>query len=764
LLTAVNGIFYNMAEQIDIKLNIQGDSIKAFREELKKTKQELENTTDPKKAEKLSKSFEEGKSKLVDYNKQLRDTKKATDSAVKSNRDLDATFEEAYKGVKPLSSRLGELEDRMYEMALAGEANSDEFRMLQKEAVRMRKTIIEVDKQVDILADNQGFSVFGDGLADVGTSLMRLDFETASKQAGSLANAAGGISFGSAIKSMKQLGSTLLNLGKAILTNPLFLIAAIVTAIVVAIVKLMDELGFLTVIFEAIGDAIGWVIQQLKDFLDWIGLTSYAEDEAAERSVKASERKAAAFEEATNRMVAAMDHEIRMAELLGKDTTDLERKKVERLEDTNKVQLAALKKRYEHEKKRGELDYKEMEELAKSVRDKRAEYKQSIRDLEYFNAQQSKLRSENIVNGAMQAAEELEQMKEDRKARYEEYKSYRDARIDIEREIQDAEVSLIKNATERQQQELKYRYDRLIEDAKLNEELTQTERARLIELYGQQRVQAENDIQAKIAQVQIDADNKAKELKEQERNDFLSEMEAWQEEQFQLGLTEQQSEITAVEDKYFRLIELAKQHGEDTAELEEAQRAQIESINDRFDAERKAKEEAKVKESIALERSKQMSFIELGQNALSAISANLEQGGKAAKAIAVGQATIDTYRAAVAAFASTAANPISVAFPAAPYIAAASAVAMGVANVRNILSTDNTSSSVGGTPSIATGTPPAFGQSQTAESTPIMNLNEGIEQNAGGSKLREKVMVVDYTDIQNKGNELVQVENSFTLA
>ena len=66
---------------------------------------------------------------------------------------LGDSFEDVYGDIKPLSGRLGELEDRMYELALAGETGTKEFQELQGEAVRLRQTIISVDKSVDQLAE-----------------------------------------------------------------------------------------------------------------------------------------------------------------------------------------------------------------------------------------------------------------------------------------------------------------------------------------------------------------------------------------------------------------------------------------------------------------------------------------------------------------------------------------------------------------------------------------------------------------------------------
>ena len=56
------------------------------------------------------------------------------------------------------------------------------------------------------------------------------------------------------------------------------------------------------------------------------------------------------------------------------------------------------------------------------------------------------------------------------------------------------------------------------------------------------------------------------------------------------------------------------------------------------------------------------------------------------KAVSIAQATIDTYKSANAVFASTAANPISIANPSAPFIAAGVAVAAGLVNVATIAS------------------------------------------------------------------------------
>ena len=64
-------------------------------------------------------------------------------------KGLDATFEDVYGDIKPLTGRLGELEDRMYELAQAGDTTSKEFKELTKEAGRLKNVQKEVDLQLD---------------------------------------------------------------------------------------------------------------------------------------------------------------------------------------------------------------------------------------------------------------------------------------------------------------------------------------------------------------------------------------------------------------------------------------------------------------------------------------------------------------------------------------------------------------------------------------------------------------------------------------
>jgi hypothetical protein len=75
-----------------------------------------------------------------------------TKEATKNIDLLSRSFEDAYGEIQPLTGRMGELEDQLYELANAGKQGTEEFKILANEVGRMKKTIQQTDAQVDGLA------------------------------------------------------------------------------------------------------------------------------------------------------------------------------------------------------------------------------------------------------------------------------------------------------------------------------------------------------------------------------------------------------------------------------------------------------------------------------------------------------------------------------------------------------------------------------------------------------------------------------------
>lgn len=696
---------------IDIEIRPTGGGIRALNEQLKDLKKNVSTATDTAKIEKLNKALQDTEQEVKDINTAI------------SGFDLGAKFDDVYQGMAPLSSQLGELEDRMYQLAFSGKANTEEFKALQAEAIKMRQTIIQVDRQVDIMADNQGFSVFGDGLTSVGDSLARMDFETASKQAQTLANNASKISFKQATDSIKQMGQTFASLGKALLTNPLFIIAAVIGLIVVGIIALLDKLGILKIIFEAIGDAIGWVVQQLKDFLDWLGITDYEGEANAQRTIDRNKRLIESENRKNEAIIDGYDHQIEIAKIRGEDTYKLEQQRVKAQRESAYEQMKLNGQILVSVKKLQGVESDEYKEAVKNALEAKKQFREANQAIEVFDAQ-------HVAN--MEKSREEANAKASERAREANAKAkqYAQDRLNAERQIEDLRISLIKEDSEREIEENRVKFARLIEDTKKSTTLTQTEKDKIVAYYEAQSLTlAETTNKKKL-------DAEAKTLEDINRLRKSAELEwATQEEEiseiaYQASLTDQQKEIIAIQDKYFQLTELARQHNVDTVALEEEQKEAIAEIDKRYAEENKAREQAEFDRKIGIAETYANSMNTLAASMFE-VSNNLgSQDDKARekrakrqfniqKALNLSLAVIDGVKAVQASIAQA---PIAIGpIPSPMGIASlAFAVATSVANIAKIASSKY--GGAGGGASTATASGASSATASASSATPNISM------------------------------------------
>ena len=121
-------------------------------------------------------------------------------------------------------------------------------------------------------------------------------------------------------------------------------------------------------------------------------------------------------------------------------------------------------------------------------------------------------------------------------------------------------------------------------------------------------------------------------------NEFLQEKARLEQEYFDSLLSEEERLKNAVEDKYFEKIELAKQYGLDTTDLEKARQAEIDAIDeemsqkaiDRTNAELQAKKDARA------------AFVQAVGDSVGQISGLLAEGSRGAKAAALAEIAINT--------------------------------------------------------------------------------------------------------------------------
>ena len=289
-----------------------------------KTTKIIEIEVELEGGEKVTKQFE----KLSDG------TLKAADSA----EQLNAKFEDVYKGIEPLTTRMGEAEDRLYELALAGDTTSKEYNELLNSVGNYRKVQIETDLAVDGAATTlgqklgsalngatSGFAATQGAMALFGSESDALE-ESLLKVQSALAIQQG---VDGLRTSYKELGGatgiatkvqTAFNF--AMNLNPIVLIVSAVVAVVVA-------LGTFT-------DVLDGAIQMFKDFTDFIGITNFEENKLdterrkrAEDEIERIKEERKAREISFNKRQSQFDREIAMLEAEGKSSFNLRQQKIE---------------------------------------------------------------------------------------------------------------------------------------------------------------------------------------------------------------------------------------------------------------------------------------------------------------------------------------------------------------------------------------------------------------------------------------------------
>jgi len=167
--------------------------------------------------------------------------------------------------------------------ALKGEiANAtdpaDILRLSQAAGV-LKDQIQDANEAVNVFSSGSKFQQASMGFAGIGDSIRSMDFEEASQKAQVFAQSIGNIKPDDIKKAMSGLVSTIgtvgkafMSLGQTLLANPIYLIAAVIAAVIAIVVVLMDKLGYLEIIMDAVGTAFDGALEALNEFIDSMGL------------------------------------------------------------------------------------------------------------------------------------------------------------------------------------------------------------------------------------------------------------------------------------------------------------------------------------------------------------------------------------------------------------------------------------------------------------------------------------------------------------
>jgi hypothetical protein len=294
------------------------------------------------------------------------------------------------QGIAQMKAELRELKG-----SIASATDPAQMAALAQQAGVLSDKIKDANDAVAVFASGSKFEQVSNGLGGIKDSLMSLDFEEAAEKSKTFATALGGINPAEIGKAMTGLVTTVGTLGKAflklgaqLLVNPIFLMVALVVAVVLAFTLWEDKLGkfgaVLKVVFIGIYllvETVKLLIQGFKDLTDWLGLTAFAAEENAEKTAAANEKVTASSNERTARVTADLGREIAEAKAAGEDTTKLEEKLSNtKIKEANKRKQSA-KEALDAQKKLGDdADLKKIEDLKKQVAKENEIIKQGYSD------------------------------------------------------------------------------------------------------------------------------------------------------------------------------------------------------------------------------------------------------------------------------------------------------------------------------------------------------------------------------------------------
>lgn len=340
--------------------------------------------------------------------------------------DLDATFEEVYGDLKPLTARMGEAEDRLYELSLAGKQGTAEFQALLQTVGNYRKTQIQTDLAVDsaattltqklggsleyvsgAFAATQGaLAIFGKENADVEKAILKVQSALAITQGfAAMREGANSVKqLGTAIKSLTVF-QTVYNFINAATTTGLkalrvALVSTGIGAIVIGVGLLIANFDKLKKMalnlvpgLETVGNTIG---NLYNNFTDLIGISSQAErrldalkkaaDKTLEVNKKFVKEHGSQIDDYTKQKIDAKNEYAEALKEDGANQIALAKELNRKLAKIDKEREAADKAKAKEQKDKQDEKNKEakdkLDAYNKSIKDATKKYNDEIADLD----------------------------------------------------------------------------------------------------------------------------------------------------------------------------------------------------------------------------------------------------------------------------------------------------------------------------------------------------------------------------------------------
>lgn len=288
-----------------IEIPIDNRSIVQLRQELLALRSQIKQTTNPD----IIKQFE---SEITKVNEAIVQQAQNYETSGKSVSVLRKEFK-AFQDLASESTEIG----------------SQGFQSLARASGQARDGVQAVNEQINQFAAGTVFEQAQLQLGGIKEGLLSLDFDKVSESAANLSNTiktTGSLKgvFGDIGGAVKNLGSVFAQVGKVLLTNPIFLLATVIAVIVIALVAFLDKVGLLKKAIEILTIPLKLVMDLLTSVTDALGLTAEAQKELAAATIKEGEKIRAEVDRQEKQQLAFYNV---TKNLTDQEIADLQRKK-----------------------------------------------------------------------------------------------------------------------------------------------------------------------------------------------------------------------------------------------------------------------------------------------------------------------------------------------------------------------------------------------------------------------------------------------------
>lgn len=478
-------------------------------------------------------------------------------------------------------------------------------------------------------------------------------------------------------------------------------------------------------------------------------------EKQAEASAKALERQ----KEQMDRLSADIDYTIRLLRAQGKET-EANAIEMQKYKDAMTAAAFAYSKFKDEYDKMSKKEKEANEENRKALLDRFVEardaYENYLRDLDVKHAEEvTAERKKNAELAEEQRKAAAEAVEEQRKKA----EAVAESNREIERSIElmkaeqqegtrEGDVAI---AEQKYLQEAEA-FEQMVKEKGISAENAKAYREQLYEDF----LASVEEIDRKYDKKELDRLNSVTAAENEIRNKALlmqSENKSGTEE----------GDVALIQEQYRQELNAFNEMVKEKGISESAAEAYRVALAEKTEASITKTKERYAKDQEKIEKLKMDTTLNVASSTLNSLSSILGTETAAGKAAAVASATIDTYKAANAAYSSLAGIPIV--GPGLGAAAATAAIVAGIANVKNILSVDTLSSAAGSnissaTPTVSTPavvTPPAVVQ----EVTTVRSLTGASEEERLNQMASDQRVYLVYADVEQAGKR-VEVQQSDT--